>query len=243
MIKKRRMIVLLAALLGMGGIAAAQDDYDLFRERAGNASLLYRGHKAYEYVLLYNGTYYWYGPVFLPGEVVYNGKRYQDILLNIDAARQDLIVRVGNGGMSKVVEREHVQECVFGGRHFLNLQSLYGDAAPSGYWEVLYDGRSKIIRRVVKTLEQDLDGSKRSQTHYEGDYRYDVYQTFTYSETYCYVSEDGQIVPVSRRRDMLRLVDKSQRRDVRRHIRRKESSGILTFDLYCTEVMKYLESR
>lgn len=243
--KKPSTLVLLAVLLGtlFPAKAPAQEDYALFRDRAGNASLLYRGHKAYEYMLLYNGTCYWSSPVFQKGEVVYNGKTYKGISLNIDAARQDLIVRMGDGGTSKVIEREHVRECAFGGKRYLNMQILYGDAAPSGYWEVLYDGRAKIVRRVTKKLEQDIDGSKRNLTHFEGDYRYDVYQTFTYAEAFCYVTEEGQIFPVSRRRDVLRLIDKPLRRDVRRHMRHQEALGLLPFDRYCTEVVKYLESR
>ena len=243
--KRPHALLLLAVLLGIlfPAQAAAQDDYSLFSERAGNASLLYRGNKAFQYILRFNGTYYWHTPVFIPGDVVYNGKRYSDILLNIDASRQDLVLRLADGVSAKVLERDHVRECTFGGRHFLNLQNLYGEAAPSGYWEVLYDGRSKIVRRVVKTLENDMEGNKRGQTHFEGEYRPHVFQTFTYSETYCYVSEDGKVIPLKRRRDLLRLIDKTQRREVRRHIRSLETTGMLPFDTYCVEGIKYLETR
>lgn len=243
--KRTPTLLLLAVLLGslFPARAAAQDDYTLFHERAGNASLLYRGHKAYQYVLRFNGTNYWSTPVFMPGEVVYNGKFYRDVLLNIDASRQDLVLRLNDGVSAKVLERDQVRECAFGGRHFLNLQVLYGEASPSGYWEVLYDGRSKIVRRVVKTLENDLEGNKRSQTHFDGEYRPHVFQTFTYSESYCYVSEDGGIIPVSRRRDLLKRIDRTQRREVRRHIRSLETSGMLPFDTFCVETVKYLESK
>ena len=222
--------------------ATAQDDYALFSDRAGSASLLYRGHKAYEYALLYNGTYYWSSPDFQTGTVVYNGKAYRDILLNIDAARQDLVVRV-SGVSYKLIPREHVQECAFGGRQFLNLQYLYGETAPSGYWEVLYAGRAKVLQRVTKRLEQDLDGRKREETHYDGPFRMDIYQAFIYSADYCYISEDGEIVPLKRRSDVLKLFDKSRRRDVRRHVRQREGGSRLPFDRYCVEVLNYVESR
>ena len=241
----RKVVVPALVLLALWSPArvAAQDDYDLFRESAGSASLLYRGHKAYEYNLLFNGTFYWSGPVFTMGEVVYNGKAYRGILLNIDAARQDLIAKVGGGISSKVLDREFVRECSFNGARYLNLQYLYGDKAPLGYWKVLYDGRAKVLQCVTKHLEQDLDGRKRSETNFEGDYRSDVYQTFVYSAAYCYLSDDGQIIPVKRRRDVLRLFDKPTRRDIRRHIRHQEGSGMLPFERYFTEVVKYVESR
>lgn len=239
----RHLAFVMAALLFAGlPRAVAQDDYALFSDRAGSASLLYRGHKAYEYALLYNGTYYLSSPEYLPGSVVYNGKFYRDILLNIDAARQDLIVRVG-GVSYKLIAREYVQECAFGGRQFLNLQYLYGETAPSGYWEVLYSGRAKVLRRVTKRLEQDIDGRKRDETRYDGPFRMGIYQAFVYSSDYCYISEDGEIVPVKRRSDILNLFDKPRRRDVRRHIRQQEGGSRLPFDRYCVEVLNYVESR
>jgi len=242
--KKQFIRVLLAAVLALSvaGTAAAQDDFALFRDGAGEASLLYRGHKSFDHNMLFNGTNFWTSPVYKPGTVIFNGKHYRDIELNIDAARQDLIVRIGNGVSNKVLEREFVQECTIGHR-FLNLQYLYGDSAPSGYWEVIYDGRNKVLCRVTKRLEQDVDGSKRDETHYEGIYRDNLYQTFTYTANYCFLQEDGRIIPVRRRKDVLQLVDKSQRREVRREIRRHEGSGLLPLDRYCTMVAQYLESR
>ena len=243
--RKQFSCLLLVAVLALSGFgtAAAQDDYALFRDGAGEASLLYRGHQAYEYIFLFNGTYFWTSTVYQPGTVVFNGKQYRDIELNIDAARQDLIVRIGKGVSNKVLEREFVQECTIGGRRFLHLQYIYGETAPFGFWEVVYDGKTKVLRRVIKRLEQDVDGSKRDETHYEGVYRDNLYQTFIYTATYCYLQEDGTILPVRRRRDVFRLVDKSHRRELRRYIHEQESNGQLPFDRFCAEAARYMESR
>ena len=225
-------------------LLSAQDDYRLFRDAAGNASLLYRGHKAYEYNMAFNGTFYWRGPEYRQGSVIYNGKQYDDVSLNIDAVRQELLVRIPGLTTSKVLERQCVEQCSFGGNRYLNLQYMYGDDAPSGYWEVLYDGEAKILRRVSKMLEQDIDGRKSSLTNYDGLYRYNVYQTFTYSSVCCYLSEDGKATIVKRRSDMMRLIDKPLRGEVRRHIRRVASDNIsLPVEQFCVEAVKYLESR
>lgn len=235
------LAVLLLLLTG-SRTASAQDDYTLFRDGAKEASVLYRGHKAFEHNFLFNGTYFWESPEYKAGNVVYCGKEYRDVALNIDAVRQDLIVRF-NGVSPKVLEREYVQEFSIGERPFLNLQYVYGAQAPSGYWEVLHDGNMKIVRRVVKRLEEDIDGTKRDQTRYAGPFRNDIYKAFVYTETVCCVDADGNIIPIRNRRDMLRMVDKSQRSDVRRHIRRMENADRMPFDRYCVEVTRYLESR
>lgn len=243
---EKQFTLVLAAfwlLLTGSGIAAAQDDFAVFRDEAREASLLYRGHKAFEYSLLYNGTYFWESPEFNTGDVIYCGKEYRDVELNIDAARHELIVRIGKGISPKVLGREYVQECRFGGRHFLNLQFLYGTDAPFGYWEVLHEGRNKVLLRVDKHLEQDLEGNKRDMTHYVGTYRPNVYQTFVYVATYCFMTEDGRIVPVRRRQDVFKLLDKERRSEVRRHLRQKDASGRLPFDRFCVEVAQYLEMR
>ena len=225
-------------------LLTAQDDYSLFRERAGNASLLFRGHKAYSYEMSFNGTFYWSDPEFREGSVVYNGKTYDDVYLNIDAVRQDLLVRIPGLISNKVLEKQCVEQCTFGGRRYINLQYIYGKQAPSGYWEVLYDGKAKVIRRVTKTLEQDIDGRKSSVTNYDGPYRSNVYQTFTYSSVCCHLSEDGAITVIKRRRDLMRLIDKPLRGEVRRHVRNIYPGDMaMPVDMFCIEAVKYLESR
>ena len=225
------------------GRLLAQDDYALFSAEAGKASLLYRGHKAYEYNLIFNGTFYWYGPDFKQGSLIYGEKEYHDIALNIDAARQELIVRIPEGLSDKALSREFVRECSFGGSRFLNLQYTMGEAAPAGFWEVRYDGASKVLRRVTKKLEEDMDGRKRDAMAYDGEYRLDAFRTFTFSADYCYLSPDGTLIPVKRRSDMLKLVDKAKRRELRRVIRDLEISGMLPFERYCVEVARFIDAQ
>lgn len=235
-------VVITIWVLLFPGRACAQDDYTLFRDRAGESSILFRGHKSYDYYMLFNGTPFWTSPEYHPGTVIYSGKFYHDIELNIDAARQELIVRIGKGASNKVLGRAFVKECTIGDCKFLNLQYYLGAMAPDGYWEVLFDGRNKALRRVKKTLEKDINGSLRDKTRYEGPYRYDVYQTFTYSAEYCYLKEDGTIIPIRNRKDALKLVDKPQRNDVRRYIRHLEQSEKLSIDLFFVEIARYLET-
>ena len=223
--------------------ALAQNDYTLFQAEAGGASLLYRGQKAYIHNLLFNGTYYWSDPGFRSGSVVYNGKRYDNVQLNLDAARQDLLVRIPGSILEKVVDRRYTEEFTMSGYRFLNLQFLCGEEAPEGYWQVLHEGPIRLLLRVSKQLEQDLDGRKRDETGYDGVYRPNIYQVFTRQVAYCCLREDGTVVPVRNRREFLKQFDPSLRREIRRHVKRREGSGFMSFDHYCADVLKYVESR
>lgn len=241
---RRTTFLLALPFLAVFSPAFAQDDYDLFRNQAKGASLLYRGHQAYEYALVYNGTYYWTSPEYLPGEVLYNGNTYREVLLNIDAARQDLLVRTPDGISEKVLESRFVEACSFGGRRYENLRSLYGAAAPEGYWQVVYDqGRGRLLCQVRKILEQDVENSKSALTHYEGVFRPNIYQLFTYNASYLFVTEDGVFIRIRRRSDLLRQFDRPMRREIRRRVRHVDEASYLSLERFCVEALKYVESR
>ncbi|MBR0224361.1 MAG: hypothetical protein IJL93_08830 [Bacteroidales bacterium] len=240
---RRKFLFSALLFLVLAGPASAQEDYRLFRERAGASSLLYRGQKAFAYNMLYNGTCYWTSPDFREGRVLYSGKSYDNVLLNIDAARQDLLVRIPGSVVDKVVDRRFVEEFTIDGHRFLNLQTRYGDTAPSGYWEVLHEGDIQFLCRVSKRMEQDVEGRKQDLTGYDGVFRLNVYQVFTRSVAYQLVFPDGRIIPVRRRRDILRPFEPSLRREIRRHLRQRENVNLMPFEQYAVEALKYLDSK
>ena len=242
--KRETALILFCLTLSFLSVpASAQDDYALFREAAGNASLLYRGQRAFSYEQVFNGTFYAVSPDFRNGSVVYGGRRYDDVLLNIDAARQELLVRLPGSIIDKVLDGRLVEEFTIDGQRFVNLQYSCGPAAPAGYWAVLYDGNTKFLRRVSKTLENDVDGRKSDLTGYDGPYRRTVYQVFVRTFSYCCLQADGQVLPLRRRNDLLKTFDPALRREVRRMIRRREGNDAMPFERYCTETLKYVESR
>ena len=237
--------VLTLALLAPAPLAA-QDDRALYMENAGAAAILYRGHRATVYPMAYNGTYFWSGPAFTAGSVRYGGRNYDNLRLNIDAARQDLLVKSTESGMDKVLQQEFVERFVMDGRLFLNLRQLYGPDAPDGYWEVIYDGRAKLVKQISRTLKKDADGTLWAQTAYD-DTASDnsgprALMTFVRTVRYCYISETGDISPVRKRSEILRHY-KEQKREISRHISRLESSGRMDFERFTAEALRYAETR
>ena len=235
-----KLVTVLALLLPVDLLA--QDDAALYLKEAAGSAMLYRGHVAQTYPMAFNGTYFWSGPAFEKGRVEYNGTLYRDISMNIDASRQELLVKTASGGTDKVLNREFVSWFEMGGHRYLNLQQAYGADAPSGYWEVLYDGKARIVRQVVRTLRRDMNGELRSEIGYDDStYRPEVHQTFICTIRYCYIAEDGQIVPVRRRNQVLQFY-KNHKREINRQLNRLERSGKLDFDRFCTEVVRFAET-
>jgi hypothetical protein len=247
MIMKKTKILLLILFLLLPGhtlLRAQSEDEVFFRQEAAGASILYRGHQAYGYSIHFNGYYWWTAPEFLTGDVFYNGKVYHGLELNVDASRQELLVRHLVGQGSKVLSREFVDWFTLDGRRFVNLQALCGPEAPSGYWEVLFDGKTLFLRQITKTLLSDHNGAKRQMIGAGEPYDLRIHETFVRDVAYCLLTEAGQLVPV-RSKSQIRNQFPDQRKDIRRHIvsLEKRFDRSMTLEEYGMEVLKYVESR
>lgn len=246
MIMNDRLKILLLFLLvpGCGLLRAQSADEAFFRQEAAGSSILYRGHQAYAYNIHYNGTYWWSESEFKTGDVWYNGKLYRNLSLNVDAARQELLVRNAVGQDGKVLSREFVDWFSLDGRRFVNLASRFGQDAPSGYWEVLSDGKTKFLRRVTKTLLKDYNGEKRQMIGPGEPYDSRIHETFVRDVAYCVITEAGELIPV-RSKSQIRNLFPAQRKEIRRHIvaleeRFNRSMGL---EEYGVEVLKYVEAQ
>ena len=223
--KEMRYILMLTLLLVPFG-ARAQDDGAFYQDAVGASSMLWRGHKAYAYPSLVDGTPWWDDMTFMPGAVVYNGRTYTNVLLNIDAVRQDLVARDAASGVEKVVWREGVTRFHMGGKAFLHLRALYGEGMPSGYWQVLYDGHAKLVKQVSKKLGKDESGLScvRAEVRYG------------------HIAADGTWTPLTRRNQLQKLYP-SLRSDIRRHVAELERDGMFDFETYCLAVIRYVDER
>lgn len=231
-------LILVAAL--PRAAAQVRADHDVYMADAGMESLLYRGRSATQYNFLYNGTYFWHSPEFGSGDLRYNGKMYYDVMMNIDAATQNLICSAHESIIKSQPERSCVEWFTLGGARFINPSAFGYSGAPDGFFEVLYDGRAKLLRQVTKLLVNDKDGTLRAETGYDGRYRTDVYRTFVQQVRYYYVDSSGNVSPLRGRGDMLRCY-KKQKRDIRKYVNRVEGNNILPLDSYFKLVMQYAE--
>ena len=242
---KTKILFLLLCLLSPGCVLWAQSpDEAFFRQEAAEASILYRGHQAYAYNIHYNGSPWWSGASYGTGDVRYNGKMYHGLALNVDAARQELLVRQAAGQGGKVLSRAFVEWFSLDGRRFVNLQALSGPQAPAGYWEVLFDGKTRFLRQVSKTLHKDFNGEKRQMIGEGEPYDLRIHDTFVRDVRYCLFTEAGQVVPV-RSKSQIRNLFPEQRKDIRRHVAALENrfNRSMSLEEYGMEVLKYVEAR
>lgn len=199
---KNKLVVFLALLLGTVQLSLAQGtaEFNAFQEAAGFQSVLYRGHAALQYSgTLYNGHYYWVTPDFREGSVLFNGKRYSNVLLNVDACDQQLLAKAYEGMMPVAVSRDLVPEFEIAGQKYVNL-SLAGqkDASP-GFYLVACE-EPLIYQRINKILSSSTGDMNGPGIGYDDpNYRYDVFNYFM-NDVHYYVLKDGKLKKIGRRK-------------------------------------------
>ena len=190
----KRLILITLALLSLAGTAAAQSE-----EEAAVFAGIFRGKLPASYPFKYNGTYFWDQKAFQKGSVWFNGKVYENVSMNVDAYLNELQVRPVEKASAVVVHRDQVAWFTMGETLFVNLQYLGWPEAPEGFFEVVRDGNTPILRRVNKSLRFDANshGLHRIGNATE-DFDSSVSDFFMLQETY-YALEKGTLRKIRKR--------------------------------------------
>lgn len=193
-----KKLVLYSLLLLLCLDAWAQNYREQYRESAGSLSSLYRGKLPAQYPYQYNGTYCWNTEGFTKGSVFYNGKLYEDVLLDVDACRMDLLVRYNQDLVALVLDMDQVGWFTKEKALFVNLRYMGYYDAPKGYFEVLKDGNDPVLLQVTKTLQRSTGNHNGRDIGYiDTHYKSNVIAYFQKQETY-YTLSQGMVVKLRR---------------------------------------------
>ena len=176
-----------------------QNEKKPYLKEVGALSTLYRGTLPTQYPYQINGTYFWESKLFRSGSVYYNGKLYEDVLINVDASRQDLQVRVDNSTAPVVLIKDWVCYFTIGKSFFVNLNYLGHPEAPDGYFELVKDGDEPVFVQIKKVFTSRPGNHNGQEIGYiDPDYNDALVNYFAKQENY-YTIEDGKVVKMKRR--------------------------------------------
>ncbi len=201
--RKGELMILSLLLLPVAMQAQNRSEYESFAESAGAKSILYRGPGPKKYNFLYNGHYFWDSRDYKSGSVCFNGRVYDNVLLNIDAYGQQLLVRSDVGAMEINLRRDFVEWFEIGGDRFLNLQreGVITNAEP-GFYAVKKSGKTPILLRVSKFLSSNMVNNNNGYSgigYVDENYRSDVYTCFMIHRQY-YTVKNDKLVKIGRRK-------------------------------------------
>ena len=168
-----------------------QEDYLVKMERD---AVIYRGPVALKYPFLFEGSTYVFSDEFLEGNVRYNGKTYYRALLNLDAHRDELCIRLPESGVVVVLSKELVKEFSLGEKRF--IKCLWEDEdLKDTYCQVLYNGNVTVLKKVEKDF-----------------YLRDGISQVVYEKVKYYLVKDGVPYLIRKKKDLRKLYREDKKR-------------------------------
>ncbi len=207
----RKMVGILGVLFLSGSLSAlvsAQDYSELgyYQDYSGDLSTLFRGRQATKYQFPFNGHCYWSAPEFLDGDIMYHGKIYRGVSLNLDANLQTPLVKVNSGIVTVAIPPSEVDWMTIDEHRFENLRLAGHTEASEGFYELLYDGGSfRLYKRVDKKIDSSAESVNGTEIGYTDlFYKGTVHTFFRYVPSYFLTEGDSQLQPVRSKSSLLR---------------------------------------
>lgn len=198
MVIKKRLLTL-ALVLTLGASFGAHAQVKEYLKEAEALSTLYRGRLPAQYSFLYNGTYYWDSKTFTKGNVFYNGKWYEDVYVNVDAVKQELLVRLDESVAPVALYTDMVSAFTTDNKLFVNLRYMGYTEAPEGFFQVVRDGSAPLLMQVRKQLLGSTGNHNGKPIGYnDPNYNQSVNEYFSRIEN-CYTITSGKVVKMRRR--------------------------------------------
>lgn len=179
---KRVVKVFVLLLFVLQTVASyAQEKYDFVKE-AGASAALFRGVEFERYPFRYKDSPYAYSEEFNLGEIVFNDVKYSGVLLNLNAHKDELHLKIATTGKIIELDKRLVEKFTIGERSFI---ALAGNGAGEGFYEILYSGKEILFKKNIKKYNERLQSSE------QGAYRY------FYPSSRYYLLKDGVMLPIS----------------------------------------------
>ena len=202
MIKRTFIILAAAAGLLLGGLPAAGQT-ESYQQQAKELSALYRGRAQNSYPFRYNGTFFMDTRNFSTGSLFYNGKLYENVLLNVDAYAMELVTKPERNAAGVMLDRDQVAWFTLGDRRFVNLRYMGWADAPEGFFELVKDGKEPLLVLNRKIFRSDTN--LRSADDMDGNYDPDLVNYFSRSTTPYTLQADGKLKKLNSRNYKRRL--------------------------------------
>ena len=194
--QQKKIFVIYYLMSVSSSIIFAQNmvDYRMFIDSAQTHSILYRGEfpPSYEKKGVHDrSTYFAYSVNFEKGNVIFRGKRYSDIYLNLDAHTDELYLREPVGGTYLLANKDLVDYFSVGSHKFIHYRQTKNSLLKNGYYEILYEGDAKLYKKIWKEYREEA-------------VRHFIQGSFILSERF-YLWRDNNWHAVDKKSDLLKL--------------------------------------
>ncbi|MBR5723818.1 MAG: hypothetical protein IKX62_00410 [Bacteroidales bacterium] len=232
------LLAALACCLGAAAQAPDQPEIRSFQQMAGDNAALYSGREAEHYDFPYNGHPYWSSPEFRIGNIEFEGRRYYDLPINIDAYSQRLLLKLSNAVFTLALTPGAVTAADIDGRHYVGVGPDV-EGIEEGFYDVTGNGSEMIYKQIYKPLLSttgDVNGEEIG--YYDPNYRRQVTLYFAHKVRYFFRDVEGHFSPIRNRSSLIRKFP-TRKKEIRRAV---QAAGVdvpgTDFGTFCEVVLK-----
>lgn len=204
MTRKLRHLSLFCTMLCSTAITAFSQDIqpiiDHYLEEAGVFAPIYNCKFPPLYRSRFTGTFYLESEDFYQGTVVYDGKLYTDVNLNLNVHLDELYIVFPQYRTQAVLLKDYVSEFTLGDMKFTKV--LYKDWPQSpreGYFQILHDSNHLKVFKWTRKFYNQANPSQ-SLIPYSFD-----------PKTVYFVIKDGAFIPVKNKSTFLKAIGNQKR--------------------------------
>ena len=134
-----------------------QDARKTFYAYADKFANIFVGRMPESYPAGYNGSYFLESHNFTEGSLSYNGRYYSNVMLNINAHKDQLYCLFSEGGYSIVLDSDLVEDLVIGGKRFEYYAPNQQAGLAAGYYAILHEGSVRLLQHTGKKYVEESD--------------------------------------------------------------------------------------
>ncbi|HTJ12091.1 MAG TPA: hypothetical protein VL547_08700 [Dinghuibacter sp.] len=188
---------------------------------------LYNGSEYVDYAAsLKNGHPYFGSAQPFPGRVTYDGMTYDNLTLWYDVVRDGLVTVPPNMGFKMVLNSPRVKSFYLDGRKFIRLVRDSTHDIRTGFYEVLYEGRVRLLRRTSKNIQESV--TTTGVEHY------------IYADSSYHLEKGGHYYSINKKKSVLEALS-DKRKEVQAYIRRNKLSLKRGKDESLTQIITYYD--
>jgi len=190
-------------------VTAKKNTINLHQQALRTQSRLYNGSKYAAPKQTFEEHPYFGSEDWITGGVFYDGEYFADIPLMYDLYLDALVTEHYPSGHFLQLVREKLQHFSLGDHYFekIDNESVSNSLPKSGFYEILYDGRTRLVALRQKFLREKIEAPNIIVT-YEERNRY-------------FVLRDSAFFPVKSKASMFKLLE-DRKRELKRFLKQKQ---------------------
>jgi hypothetical protein len=159
------------------------------------ATDLYRGPEYVDYAYQIKDGHPYFQDSLISGAILYNGVVYENVPLLFDEVLDLVVIRDPYEVWKISLNREHVDSFTIGDHRFIRLGDSLNPSAPrNGYYEQLYRGKVRLLKRESKSVQ--VQASFVTQG----------FEKYTITSTSYYLQKGGTYYAVNNQRSLLAAI-------------------------------------